>query len=452
MFQIFGIYGMHLLETLIPHLILYFYVFTALGEQICWKNLLKVVGIAVFPAVITYDVLSEALELPALLVHVLSSAMVFFTNVFLVKWLWKRSFWWSFALIGIGGVLQVATTQLANRMTKWLSIVFREISFTFLELIVMTLLLVLTFFIRKLLYRIHFDRMFTELLEEESRIRKTALWIFVLELTIEIFPALWYKAPLMTYITSVAILILFLLCIVMYLGRQRENERKLRLQEAMLLQQQHYLENLEEMQKEVRAFRHDYKNILAGMYLDAEAGEVEKIRETLKQLELNFDRKLGEKIRQTGQVGNIRIPELKSLVLSKLMQMEQKKLSCRLEVFYPVTETGMEVWDLTRCLGILLDNAMEAAREVGSATEERKGPSVELLLMRQEKFFTVRVENVRKKEGDMAKIWEEGYSTKGKGRGMGLSSYQRILQRYPEASFATSWTDDRFIQELTVEL
>ena len=52
---------------------------------------------------------------------------------------------------------------------------------------------------------------------------------------------------------------------------------------------------------------------------------------------------------------------------------------------------------------------------------------------------------------DPEKLWEEGWSTKGEGRGLGLSSYQRILEGYPNASPCTSWENGVFVQGLTVE-
>ena len=53
-----------------------------------------------------------------------------------------------------------------------------------------------------------------------------------------------------------------------------------------------YVESLEDLQRDMRAFRHDYKNMLSCMYLSVSEGEVEKIRHTLKSLSLNLIRNL----------------------------------------------------------------------------------------------------------------------------------------------------------------
>ena len=51
---------------------------------------------------------------------------------------------------------------------------------------------------------------------------------------------------------------------------------------------------------------------------------------------------------------------------------------------------------------------------------------------------------------DPVKMWEEGWSTKGEGRGLGLPGYQRILEEYRNAGSAASWAGDVFVQDLTI--
>ena len=135
---------------------------------------------------------------------------------------------------------------------------------------------------------------------------------------------------------------------------------------------------------------------------------------------------------------------MRSLLLSKLAVMAQKGIDCRLEAIYPMERVGMDVWDFTRCLGILLDNAAEAAAETET-------PWVEIVLLSQKGRLSLRVSNPYIGAIDPDKIWTEGFSTKGEGRGLGLPGYQRILEDYPHAAASTSWADGVFIQKLTVE-
>ena len=104
----------------------------------------------------------------------------------------------------------------------------------------------------------------------------------------------------------------------------------------------------------------------------------------------------------------------------------------------------MDPWDFTRCLGILLDNAAEAALETDT-------PWVEIILLPQKGRLSLRISNPYTGTINPDKIWTENFSTKGEGRGLGLPSYQRMLADYPHAAASTSWADGVFVQELTVE-
>ena len=133
-----------------------------------------------------------------------------------------------------------------------------------------------------------------------------------------------------------------------------------------------------------------------------------------------------------------------SLLLSKLAAMSEKGIDCRLEALYPVERVGMDVWDFTRCLGILLDNAAEAALETET-------PWVEVVLLAQGNTLSLRLSNPYAGIVEPEKIWTEGFSTKGEGRGLGLPGYQRILTGYANVASSTSWAGGVFVQELTVE-
>lgn len=142
-----------------------------------------------------------------------------------------------------------------------------------------------------------------------------------------------------------------------------DNAQKMRAQQDIITWQKLYEQDLEIIRREVRAFRHDYKNLLAGLSQQAETGELEGLRRTLSELDAGFGLRLGRNIQASTQIGNLQIPEVRSLLLSKLTAMQEKGLECRLEVLYPVISVDMDVWDFARCMGILIDNAMEAASD-----------------------------------------------------------------------------------------
>lgn len=123
--------------------------------------------------------------------------------------------------------------------------------------------------------------------------------------------------------------------------------------------------------------------------------------------------------------------------------MRANGVECRLEVLYPLEAVGMDIWDFVRCLGILIDNAAEAVE----GTEQ---PWVEITLLAQKNQITLQVCNPWNSGTDPAQFWEEGWSTKGAGRGLGLSGYLHILERYPNVFPCTRWQDGVFVQALTI--
>lgn len=353
-----------------------------------------------------------------------------------VRWAWQTEFWRAFSAVCMGGVFQVATSCLSQIL-----LLNSELQFT----VVMYLVVVpiSTF----LLHRLRFGHWFCFLLDEGFGQRRTALFLFALEAAMETFLILQvgvqpeYLVPYFMLVLAMAALEVGL---VLYLAQRLDAARKVEAQRDVIAQQQLYERDLEAIRQEVRSFRHDYKNLLAGLSEQADEGALEQLRTALSELDTGFDRRIGEKIRTSTQIGNVCVPQVRSLLLSKLAAMGEQKIDCRMEVLYPVERVGMDPWDFTRCLGILLDNAAEAALETDT-------PWVEIVLLSQKGRLSLRVSNPYIGAIDPDKIWAEGFSTKREGRGLGLPGYQRILADYPNAASSTGWAGGVFIQELTVE-
>ena len=355
-----------------------------------------------------------------------------------IRWAWRIGFWYAFAAACMAGMFQVAASGLAQIL-----LLDSEIPYTALIAVYGAVALVSA----ALLHRLHFGRWFRLLLEDSSVQRRMALFFFGLEAAMEAFSLLQegiqpeYLAP---YYVLVLVMAGLAVGLVIYLAQRMDATRKVEAQRDVIAQQQLYERDLEDIRREVRAFRHDYKNLLAGLSEQAGAGEADALLDSLAQLDAGFDRRIGEKIRASTQLGNVRVPQVRSLLLSKLAAMGAQGVDCRLEVLYPVEAVGMDVWDFTRCLGILLDNAVEGALETQS-------PWVEIVLLAQGEELFLRLANPYAGTVDPEKIWAEGFSTKGENRGLGLSGYRRIVEGCPSASASTSWAEGVFVQELTVE-
>ena len=214
-------------------------------------------------------------------------------------------------------------------------------------------------------------------------------------------------------------------------------------QAEMLEQQEMYIQELEGIQNSMRSFRHDYKNMMSSLYLQSREGNMEEVEKSIHGLIDEFDENIDRKMNLTVQMANIRISEVKSLLYQKITELQKKGIYFQMEVMYPVEETCMKPLDLSRALGILLDNAIEAVEQVQG--------DISLVISAQTYGVHIILDNTTDQDVDISKIYEDGYSTKGSGRGTGLPSLRKIMEKYPEASLMTEINNGRFVQKILLE-
>ena len=418
-------------DSLAAHVSLLIYLFAVLDERSGRRRLGRLApSMLLSPLVAAAAALGTYLAIRDLLLlrHTLNSLAVLMFCTVWVRWVWRLDLRRAFACVCMAAIFQAAVSALLQALYG-LSALQAYLLGTAVSLLT-----------ARILWRVRFGRSFRLLLEGEG-LGRLCLLLFGLEAAVEALIVLRWgvlEAYAPAYCLLTAVLAALMAALVLYLARQVESGRLLQAQRDVIAQQELYERELEAIEREVRAFRHDYKNLAAGL-----AGETEALRRALASLDANFDRRLGEKVRSAAQIGSVRIPQVRSLLLSKLADMEAQGISCRLEVLYPVEAVGMDVWDFVRCLGILLDNAAEAAQETAE-------PWVEIILLAQGDRVSLRVANAWSGAGDPARFWEEGFSTKGPGRGLGLGGYQRILADWPNAAASAGWGDGSFVQELTI--
>lgn len=429
------------IDTLTSHIVLVLCLLAVTDERAVWNRLKRLPPLALSPlsaALIPFG-LNTIPELRGF-IYFIGSAVILVMCTLWVRWAWRFSFWRAFATTCMAGIFQVADATVSKTLL-WTSPLCDELQFA-----VAGVHLGIGAVIALLLYKLRFGKWFRLLLHNESDIWRTALLLFAMEISMEGFLCLLSGIPpqfLPLYYLLVTVMVVLMAGLMVYLAKRFDAVQKIQAQQDAMIQQQLYEQDLEAIRQEVRTFRHDYKNLLAGLSQQAGAGELEQLRTTLSELDADFDQRLGEKIQASTQIGNLQIPQVRSLLLSKLTAMRGKGVECRLEVLYPISAVGMDTWDFVRCLGVLIDNAVEAV-------ERTDRPWVEIILLAQENRVYLRVSNPWNGKSDPARFWEEGWSTKGKNRGLGLSSYLRILTRYPNVSPCTSWADGVFVQELTI--
>lgn len=255
-----------------------------------------------------------------------------------------------------------------------------------------------------------------------------------------LFPDLTPDANYATFFFALIIVGVFLL---QFAAMYAAGQDRIKAQEETILQQQAHMALLEELQQEIRAFRHDFTNLFSGLTLQAQEGDLQSIQDFMRRTSSYFDEKLGAEIAQMDGLNNIQFYPLRSLLATKLAKMRQNHIKGVLEAMEPVTgHLRMDTDDLLRALGILLDNAIEAAPEWNG--------QVRVVLLQEEKELYLAVANNYETAPDLTALMKKGYTTKGSGHGTGLFSYRRIVSRCRGCAMRTYLKDGMFVQELHI--
>ena len=169
------------------------------------------------------------------------------------------------------------------------------------------------------------------------------------------------------------------------------------------------------MLKEKRKLLHNKENDLISI-----RGLIKgKNKEALEYIDAALNDNYTEDINVLNSVKYIPFGGLQGLIYKKVLKMQDNKLNVILNVNKNIRkvkisgDNGLHNKTICTIVGILLDNACEAA--INS-----KQKIVNIQVYKEESEFVIKIENSYKGTGDMSRIDEQGYSTKGKDRGFGL--------------------------------
>ncbi|MCB2362300.1 GHKL domain-containing protein [Clostridium estertheticum] len=236
--------------------------------------------------------------------------------------------------------------------------------------------------------------------------------------------------------------IMIIICISLFFISKREE--KFKYKQIQLDNLEQYTNNLENLYMDMRKFRHDYINIISSMAAFIEERDIDGLEEHFNKNIYPLNNKMNKNNYKLGLLKNIKLPQIKGLLSGKVIHAQELGIDIILDIIEPITIIKMDIIDLSRCLGIILDNAIEAALE-----SEKK--VIDVALINKSNSVILVVANTYKGAIPvLSKLFKEGFSTKGENRGLGLSNCKDIIGKYKNISLDTSITDVQFIQEITV--
>ena len=185
---------------------------------------------------------------------------------------------------------------------------------------------------------------------------------------------------------------------------------------------------------------HEYNNQL--MVIKGYINKPERLSEYLD--EVIGEHKTGQNY-TVKQLGFLPDGGVKGLLYHKLSKMEDNNIKYYLYVDQNLKDKDIESFDLktyrdlTKLLGVFLDNAIDAALK----SEEKE---IEVELKDKDDCLLLTISNTYDKSTDINKVGKSGFTTKGVGHGFGLSIVKDIAKTNSEIETFSSKESDKFIQ------
>lgn len=203
-----------------------------------------------------------------------------------------------------------------------------------------------------------------------------------------------------------------------------------------------YTDRLEESYGVMRKFKHDYINILSTLSGYINEKDMEGLKEYYGDRILPISHAFTESDTKLGALSNIKNTALKSLLSSKFIYTMEIGMKAEIELTEPIDKLFIDSLDLSRIIGIFLDNAIEAAME----TVEKE---LRFCMFYKENDLYLIIQNTALPPAHaITDLNNQGVSTKGENRGVGLFNVVMILKNYENAIWNTRYEEPYFTQEL----
>lgn len=263
----------------------------------------------------------------------------------------------------------------------------------------------------------------------------------IILICMQLYVTAFYISNLPFFITILSLITLFIYFVISLYTTFTSSELEVtytNLEEAKL-----YNKTLEILQDNTRAFRHDFTNILLGMTGYMDNNDIEGLKK--------YHSQLLDDIKQVNNLTTlsptlVNNPAIYNILASKYHKADSLGIKINLEVFLDLNDLHMKIYEFTRILGILMDNAIEATSEC-----EDKIINVSIRKNNRKHMQLLQIENTYKdKEIDTEKIYEKGYSTKKGNTGLGLWEVRQILRKNNNLNLYTSKDETYFSQQLEI--
>ncbi|WP_317696969.1 sensor histidine kinase [Xylocopilactobacillus apis] len=238
------------------------------------------------------------------------------------------------------------------------------------------------------------------------------------------------------------LLVIFVFAIGIYVNYEvKRNRRQTQLATEKMMMEG-YIDTLEKMQLEIQKNQHDYKNILLGIrgFMNKEGVDTEGLEDFLVKNQL-IHNEVQLKSGTLNQLKGINLPAVKGLLSTKIIEAVQAGIDVKIKCSEDIEINKVDPFDLSRIIGIILDNAIEAC-------VEQDHPKIEIMILNEQQQILIMVANSCVEPTISLKV---GESSKGANRGFGLQNLRDIVRNSDYLDLETTCSNYTFTQKIFIK-
>ena len=369
--------------------------------------------------------------------------MVILLVKFILKASWLKSLLSEFSIIALRSILELFMLQfyLSNfNITKeiLMSVPFYRIIYVLsIYLCIYIIYRIIKFF------KFHFN---LENMTKKSKILfivNTLLGIIAIGTQFYLISFYSDKMPIgITIVSILSLLAYFFISIYSLLNTTKLETTSQNLAEAQL-----YNKTLILLHDKMRGFKHDFHNIVQGIGGYISTNDMEGLKKYYSQLLKDCDQVNNLTALNPSIINNSAIY---NVMAAKYHRADELGVQINLAIFMDLNEIEqhMKIYEFTRILGILMDNAIEA-------TAECKDKVIHVTFRKEEnrKRMVMIIENTYlNKDVDIDRIFDKDFSTKSKetNSGLGLWEVRQVLKKNNNLNLFTTKNEEFFVQQFEI--
>ena len=312
------------------------------------------------------------------------------------------------------------------------------------DLFFVVVLLLTYFVIKKIIFYFHLELNYFDKDYLYSFFKKVIFAFFALQILLFISDIVSNYVHFNSFGSILATIVFICLLLIFFAmnAKKVQVEREIALNQKKFEQEhlQTYTDEIVALYNEIRGFRHDYAGMLVSMQMAIDSKDLQEIDRIYNQVLVKANQKLRSDKYTYFDLNNIEDSALRSLIAQSIVYARNKDVEFTLEVKDIITRLSIDLLDLVRIMSVLLNNAVE-----GAAESYLKQMEVAVIKMDLETVIVIQ-NSCKYTMTPSEDLFELGFSTKGRNRGIGLNNVKEILDKYENIILETEMEDSTFRQ------